>query len=94
MLDDPSKVTSYGCLFQYICSYLTLFYLIVVDASEAGRGALDLSVGPPGRTLPHSIKEIQPQQYIIEFTPEEPVDHEVNIQFNEIHIPGKLTCWC
>lgn len=60
-----------------------------MDASEAGRGALDLSVGPPGRTLPHQIREIQPQLYVIEFTPDAPVDHEVNIQFNEAHIPGR-----
>ncbi|XP_067948102.1 filamin-A-like isoform X2 [Watersipora subatra] len=59
-----------------------------LDASEAGRGALDLSVGPPGRTLPHQIKEIQPQQYLIEFVPEEPVDHEVIILFNDVHISG------
>ena len=61
---------------------------VLVDASEAGRGALDLSVGPPGKTLPHNIEEIQPQLYIIEFTPLEPIDHEVNIQFNEVHISG------
>lgn len=63
-------------------------FLFVVDASDAGKGTLDLSVGPPGKTIPHDIKNIGPQLFLVEFTPIEPVDHEVSIQFNEIHIHG------
>lgn len=60
-----------------------------VDASDAGRGTLDLSVGPPGKTVPHNVKDVGRQLFQIEFIPEEPVDHEVSIQFNDVHIPGK-----
>lgn len=62
-----------------------------MDASEAGRGTLDLSVGPPGKTVPHNVKDIGKQLFLIEFVPEEPVDHEVSVQFNDVHIPGMAT---
>lgn len=63
--------------------------LLSVDASEAGQGTLDFSVGPPGKTIPHDIKNVGTQVFLVEFSPIEPVDHEVSIQFNEMHINGK-----
>lgn len=63
--------------------------VLPVDASEAGKGTLDLSVGPPGKTVPHNVRDIGKQLFLIEFVPEDPVDHEVTVQFNDVHIPGK-----
>ena len=69
--------------------YYNNLFIFAVDASDAGQGTLDFSVGPPGKTIPHDIKNIGTQVFLVEFTPIEPVDHEVSIQFNEMHINGK-----
>ena len=33
--------------------YYNNFFIFAVDASDAGQGTLDFSVGPPGKTIPH-----------------------------------------
>ena len=62
---------------------------IVVDASGAGEGNLEISVNHSGRNIPNQVNPIGNSRFEVQFTPQEATVHYCNILFNGELVPGK-----
>lgn len=64
---------------------------ILVDASGAGEGNLEISVNHSGRNIPNQVNPIGNSRFEVQFTPQEATVHYCNILFNGELVPGKYT---
>ncbi len=59
-----------------------------VDASEAGKGDLDLEItDPDGNPVDAEINEIEPQKWEVKYKPEAAGSHVIKVQYNDQEIP-------
>jgi len=85
---DPSKVRIFGPAFEkpVIVKEPTHF---VVDCSRAGPGDVAVSVTDPrGRDVPIETTDNRTNSFNVNFTPEQPGTHQVNLQFADKDVPG------
>jgi filamin len=61
-------------------------YEFSVDASEAGEGQLEIAVNEG--EIPNQVQVLDNGKCIVDFTPEEPVPHVVDIKFNGHNVNG------
>jgi filamin len=66
-----------------------IFQYILVDASRAGEGNLEISVNYSGRNIPNQVNPIGNSRFEVQFTPQEATVHYCNILFNGEPVPGK-----
>ncbi|VDM74519.1 unnamed protein product [Strongylus vulgaris] len=59
-----------------------------VNASEAGRGTLEVSVLRHGRLIPSIVKEEAPQQYRVNFVPDGAGQYKIHVLFNRMEVKG------
>lgn len=62
--------------------------LLVVDASQAGEGELEISINDG--EVPNQVEVVGSGRCVVYFTPEEPKIHIIDIRFNGNAVPGKL----
>jgi filamin len=62
---------------------------LLVDASKAGEGNLEISVNCSGHNIPNQINPIGNSHFEVQFTPQKAVIHQCNILFNGEPVPGK-----
>lgn len=67
-----------------------LFYLYLVDATDAGSGNLEIAVSRDGKNIPNYVQNEGSTRFRIKFTPDQPCIHEVRIKFNGVNINGKI----
>ncbi|XP_035712922.1 filamin-A isoform X3 [Folsomia candida] len=59
-----------------------------VDASQAGEGNLEITIGARGRNVPTQVHPQGGARFNVSFVPLEPVDHTVTVTFNKEPVPG------
>ena len=59
-----------------------------VDASQAGEGNLEITIGAKGRNVPTQVRPQGGARFAVSFVPLEPVDHTVTVTFNKEPVPG------
>ena len=60
----------------------------VVDATEAGKGDLDLVItDPEGKPIDAEINEIEPLKWGVKYKPEDAGKHDIKIQYSDQEIP-------
>lgn len=64
--------------------------IILVDASEAGVGNLEVAVNE-GR-IPSMASALGQHRYDISFVPRELADHTITVRFNNEPVPGECIC--
>jgi len=63
--------------------------MCTVETCEAGEGCVEIEVvGPSGRTLPHTVTPVGPNNAHVSFLPTECGLHHACITFNKEPIPG------
>ena len=62
--------------------------LILVDASKAGEGNLEIVVSNQGQHVPTEVDPLGSAKFSVSFVPEEPFDHIINVSFNKEPVPG------
>ncbi|ESO98829.1 hypothetical protein LOTGIDRAFT_231195 [Lottia gigantea] len=60
----------------------------IVDASSAGEGTLELTVGAHGRNIPNQARSLGGGRYEVSFVGRQAVKHQANITYNGIPVPG------
>lgn len=59
-----------------------------VDATEAGKGDLDLQItNPDGKPIDTEVKEIEPQKWEVKYKPDDAGAHAVKVNYNNQEIP-------
>ena len=60
----------------------------IVDATEAGKGDLDLEItDSEGKPVDTKISEIEPQKWQVKYKPEDAGNHTLKVQYNNQEIP-------
>jgi filamin len=59
-----------------------------VDASQAGEGNLEITIGAKGRNVPTQVHPQGGARFAVSFVPLEPVDHTVTVTFNKEPVEG------
>lgn len=60
----------------------------VVDATEAGKGDLELEiVGPDGKPVDAEVSEIEPNKWEVKYKPDDAGDHTIKVQYNDMEVP-------
>lgn len=83
---DPNRVRVYNIRDGYVmkkCSFC-------VDASNAGKGNLEIGVTCNDTFVPNQIKLLGSSKFEIQFTPEEIKTHFVTVTFNNVPIKGMI----
>jgi len=62
--------------------------VLKVDASQAGRGTLSVSVRSAGQEVKHSIRDLGAGQYEVIFTPKVAIPHKVDVKYNSVPVTG------
>uniref|UniRef100_T1J4U2 Calponin-homology (CH) domain-containing protein n=1 Tax=Strigamia maritima TaxID=126957 RepID=T1J4U2_STRMM len=60
----------------------------VVDANQAGEGNLEITVRAQGRNIPTEVSPLGTAKFSVDFIPEEPVDHIIDVTFNGESVVG------
>jgi len=63
-------------------------FTFTCDASEAGWGEAKFDLVHRGRSLPHTVREVEKGIYMITFTPQERGKHRVYVYYNGIEVKG------
>lgn len=64
--------------------------LCAVDASQAGRGTLDIAVVSKGESVPVSARAMQGPEFLeVVYTPIYVATHLINVRFNGEPVPGQ-----
>lgn len=63
--------------------------LVVVDASQAGEGNLEIVVSSQGQHIPTEVHPLGNATFSVSFLPEEPFDHIINVSFNKEPVKGE-----
>lgn len=74
-------------LFAYI---LICSIFILVDASQAGTGNLEIIVSVNGRNVPNYVQSEGNAKFKVNFKPTEPSTHLVSVKFNGESVTGKF----
>ena len=87
----PPKTHSHK-LYKYLTIYHLTRKLLIVDASEAGEGSLEILVksncnGQP--SLPTHVESLGNAVFAVSYTPDTSADHLIHVTFNEENVPGK-----
>lgn len=73
-----------------ICIVLVKLFC-AVDASQAGRGTLDIAVVSKGESVPVSARAMQGPEFLeVVYTPIYVATHLINVRFNGEPVPGQL----
>ena len=60
----------------------------IVDATEAGKGDLDLEItDPDGKPITTECTELEPQKWQVKYKPDDAGTHTVNVRYNNQEIP-------
>ncbi len=60
---------------------------LIVDGSEAGSGNLEILVN--GGHVTSEVRNLgEPQKFLASFIPHQPINHTVDMKFNNIPVPG------
>lgn len=65
-----------------------LYYIFLVDASEAGEGRLEIQIMCNGQTIPNRLVSLGHCKYEVSFTADKTTEHEALITFNKEPIQG------
>lgn len=65
-----------------------LFSFLLVDASQAGEGTLELVVTTRKSSVRAEVSMRSRGLYDVTFVPQDKISHYVNITFNEEDVPG------
>ncbi len=60
----------------------------LVDSTDSGSGSLQISISRDGKNIPNYVQNEGGVRYRINFTPDQPYPHHVQIKFNGIIING------
>lgn len=63
-------------------------FTFTCDAAEAGWGEAKFDLVHRGRSLPHTVREVEKGIYMITFTPQERGKHRVYVYYNGIEVKG------
>lgn len=63
-------------------------FTFTCDATEAGWGEAKFDLVHRGRSLPHTVREVEKSLYMITFTPQEKGKHRVYVYYNGIEVKG------
>jgi hypothetical protein len=69
-------------------------FTFTCDASEAGWGEAKFDLVHRGRSLPHTVREVEKGIYMITFTPQERGKHRVYVYYNGIEVKGIIIRSC
>lgn len=61
---------------------------IIVDASQAGEGNLEITISARGRNIPTKVHPQGSARFAVSFVPLEAIDHIITITFNKEAVPG------
>lgn len=64
---------------------------ILVDASQAGAGNLEIIVSVNGRHVPNYVQSEGNAKFKVSFKPQEPLPHTLSVRFNGEAVPGQLS---
>lgn len=62
---------------------------LLVDASQAGEGNLEITISARGRNIPTKVHPQGSARFAVSFVPLEAIDHLITITFNKEAVPGK-----
>lgn len=62
--------------------------LLIVDASQAGAGNLEIIVSVNGRHVPNYVQSEGNAKFKVSFKPQEPLPHTLSVRFNGESVPG------
>jgi filamin len=72
---------------------MNVFFLLVVDASQAGAGNLEIIVSVGGRNVPNYVQAEGNAKFRVNFRPQEAAPHTLSVRFNGESVPGSpFTC--
>lgn len=66
-------------------------FTLTCDASLAGWGEAKFDVVRRGRSVPHSVHQVEKGVYLISFTPQERGKHRIYVYYNGIEVRGTST---
>ena len=77
--------------YYYVFSYYSdvAFYLLSVDASQAGEGQLEISINEG--EVPNHVQVVGGGRCLVSFTPEQTKPHLIDIKFNGETVTGQLS---
>jgi hypothetical protein len=81
---DPNMVRVYDIKDGYVMKKSSF----CVDASNAGKGNLEIGVSCNDNYVPNQVKLLGNSKFEIQFTPEETKNHFVSVTFNNVPIKG------
>jgi hypothetical protein len=67
----------------------SMFSLILVNASQAGAGNLEIIVSVSGRNVPNYVQSEGNARFRVNFKPQEAAPHLLSVRFNGELVPGK-----
>lgn len=65
-------------------------YVILVNASEAGAGNLEIIVSVNGVNVPNYVQSEGNAKFRVNFKPRDAAPHSLSVRFNGEPIPGKM----
>ena len=63
----------------------------LVDANDAGSGNLEIAISREGKNIPNYVENEGGARFRIKFIPDHSSIHHVQIKFNGIDIPSKIS---
>ena len=75
--------STFQIFIYYICSHL-----ILVNASQAGAGNLEIIVAVNGKNVPNYVQSEGNAKFRVNFKPQEAAVHSLSVRFNGEPVPG------
>lgn len=72
----------------------TKISVILVNASEAGAGNLEIIVSVNGVNVPNYVQSEGNAKFRVNFKPRDAAPHSLSVRFNGEPIPGNIICIC
>lgn len=92
LLANQFSLAVSGSFILLFCTFIT-FYLfihifIVVNASQAGAGNLEIIVAVNGKNVPNYVQSEGNAKFRVNFKPQEAAIHSLSVRFNGEPVPG------
>lgn len=72
----------------YYAKYITFFLFVLVNASQAGAGNLEIIVAVNGKNVPNYVQSEGNAKFRVNFKPQEAAVHSLSVRFNGEPVPG------
>lgn len=90
-MGKPVNFNSKNILFFYDVKEANIS-VILVNASEAGAGNLEIIVSVNGVNVPNYVQSEGNAKFRVNFKPRDAAPHSLSVRFNGEPIPGNIIC--